>query len=109
MVHYIFCKKVACNKSTELWFNFDGKPARFLIYEFAIVTRLGCDEKSLELRSEVGQTRLRDTYIKTNTIKTSNLLNKIEKWPRGKPQVDKLKITLVYFLESTLLSSNPKK
>ena len=27
----------------------------------------------------------------------------------GKPQEDRLKIALVYFLESTLLSSNPKK
>ena len=47
--------------------------------------------------------------FKTKAIKTSDILNKIEKWPRGKPQGDKLNISLVHFLESTLLSSDPKK
>ena len=40
LVHYVLCKKAASNKSTELWFNFDGKPILFSIYEFAIVTGL---------------------------------------------------------------------
>ena len=63
----------------------------------------------MDLKSEACQTRLQDTYFKTNVIKTYNLLNKNQKWTRGKPQEDRLKIALVYFLESTLLSSNPKK
>ena len=40
LVNYVLCKIVACNKSTELWFKFDGKPARFSIYEFAIIMGL---------------------------------------------------------------------
>ncbi|KAL5541745.1 hypothetical protein UlMin_009455 [Ulmus minor] len=92
-----------------MWFNFDGKPARFSVYEFAVVTGLRCSELPVEVRSEACQNHLRDTYFKTNAIKTSDLLNKIQKWPRGKPQEDRLKIALVYFLESTLLSSDPKK
>ena len=63
----------------------------------------------MELRLEVCQTGLQDTYFKTNAIKTSNHLNKIQKWSREKPQEDRLKIALVYFLESTLLSLDPKK
>ena len=63
----------------------------------------------MELRSVACNTHFRDTYFKTNAIKTSNLINKIEKWLRGKPQGDMLKIVLVHFLESTLLSSDPKK
>ena len=47
--------------------------------------------------------------FKTNAIKTSDVLKMIQKWPRRKPQEDMLKIALVYFFESTLLSSNPKK
>ena len=109
LVHYVFCKKAACNKSTELWFNFDGKPTCFSIYEFAIVMGLHCGEKPIELRSVANNTRLRETYFKINTIKTFNLLNKIKKWPKGKPQGDMLKIALVYFLESILLSSDPNK
>ena len=63
----------------------------------------------MEVRSEACQNRLRDTYFKTNAIKTSDLLKKIQKWPRGKPKEDRLKIAMVYFLESTLLTSYPKK
>ena len=48
-------------------------------------------------------------YFKTNVIKTPDLLKKIEKGSKGKPQEARLKIALVYFLESTLLSSDPKK
>ncbi|KAL5567618.1 hypothetical protein UlMin_024193 [Ulmus minor] len=92
-----------------MWFNFDGKPARFSVYEFAVVMGLCCSELPMEVRSEACQNRLRDTYFKTNAINTSDLLNKIKKWLRGKPQEDRLKIALVYFLESTLLSSDPKK
>ncbi|KAL5575953.1 hypothetical protein UlMin_017652 [Ulmus minor] len=87
-----------------MWFNFDGKPARFSVNEFAVVTGLRCSKLPVEVRSEACQNCLRDTYFKT-----SDLLNKIQKWLRGKPQEDRLKIALVYFLESTLLSSNPKK
>ncbi|KAL5548822.1 hypothetical protein UlMin_004053 [Ulmus minor] len=92
-----------------MWFNFNGKPARFSVYKFVVVTGLRCSELPVEVRSEACQNRLRDTYFKTNAIKTSDLLNKIQKWPRGKPQEDMLKIVLVYFLESTLVSSDPKK
>ena len=91
-----------------MWFNFDGKPARFSVHEFA-VTGLHCGKLPIDLRSEACQSRFQDKYFKTNSIKTSDLLNKIQKWPRGKPQEDMLKIALVYFLESTLLSSDPKK
>ena len=36
LVHYMLCKGENCNKSSKLWFNFEGKPARFLVYEFAL-------------------------------------------------------------------------
>ena len=104
----MLCKIAASNKSIELWFNFDGKPARFSIYEFVIVTGLICSQKHLKLGSEACKTHLPDAHFKTNTIKTSDL-NKIQKWPRGKPQHDRLKIALVCFLECTLLISDPKK
>ena len=105
----MLCKKAACKKSMELWFNFDSKLTHFSIYEFVIVTGLRCGEKPVELRSEACKTCIRDTYFKTNAIKTSKILNKIEKWPRGKLHGDTLKIALVYLLEFTLLSSDPKK
>ncbi|KAL5545138.1 hypothetical protein UlMin_008922 [Ulmus minor] len=109
LVHYVLCKIVDYKKSSKLWFNFDGKPTRFSVYEFAVVTGLRCSELLVNLRLEACQSHLRDNYFKTNSIKISDLLNKIQKWPRGKPQEDRLKIALVYFLESTLLSSDPKK
>ena len=108
LVHYALCKRADCKKSKEMWFKFDGKPARFSVYEFAVVTGLRCSELLVEVRSEACQNCLRDTYFKTNAIKTSDLLNKIQKWPRGKPQEDKLKIALVYFFESTLSARTPR-
>ena len=85
LAHYALCKRADCKKSKEMWFNFDGKPAHFSVYEFAVVKGLRCSELPVEVRSEACQNHLRDTYFKTNAIKTSDLLNKIQKWQRGKP------------------------
>ena len=56
------------------------------MYKFANVTGLHCNEILVDLMSKAYQTHLQDTYFKTNAIKTFDLLNKIQKWLRGKPQ-----------------------
>ena len=85
MVHYVLYKRADCKKSSEMWFKFDGKPARFLVYEFAVMG-LRCGELPVDLRSVACQSRLWDRYFQTNAIKTSDLLNKIQKWQRGSPK-----------------------
>ena len=60
LVHYALYKRAYCKNSKEMWFNFDGKPARFSVYEFSIVKRLCCSELPVEVRSEACQNRLRD-------------------------------------------------
>ena len=106
-VHYVLTKRVVCNKTHEMWFKFE--PARLSIQEFSLVMGLGCGQIPLALREEAKQVRLSETYWKTNVIRPPDLLSKIQKWPRGMPQEDKLKIAMLYFLESMLLSSDPKK
>ena len=91
-----------------MWFNIDGKPARFSINDFALAMKLVCKKLPLSLRKKARKIRIRDTYWKTNKIKSKNLFKILQKWPRGKSQVDKLKISLLYFLETKILNSDPK-
>ena len=58
-----------CSKHRELWFLVEGKPVRFLLREFAMVTGLGCSDKfnvTGEQATEWGN-RLRDLYFDANT------------------------------------------
>ena len=49
------------------------------------------------------------TYWKTNQVRMKKLLKNLENWLKGKSEEDKLRITLLYLLEATILSSDPKK
>ena len=56
-------------KKWELWFLVEGKPARFSIHEFTIVTGLLCTSKpilTLEERVKL-KARIRDEYFKGAT------------------------------------------
>ncbi len=98
------------NKRQELWFLINGKPARFSIKEFALVTGLRCGKVPGSLRKKAKGTRIRDTYFGgTNQIYKKDLQQLLQHWPRGKPREDQGKIAILYFLEATLLSTDKKK
>ena len=51
-VHYVLMKRARTSKKQEMWFNFDGKPARFSILEFAQTTGLVCHQLSTSVQVE---------------------------------------------------------
>ncbi len=109
-----------------------GKPTRFSVDEFTIVIDLLCISKpffSLEQRLKL-KTRIWDEYFKgASQIKVDDIqkafrsicdkeeARKNKKAEKGKKKkagkekdlaTDRLKITLLYFLEGVLLSADPK-
>ena len=65
LVHFLLLRRMRTSKKKEMWFLVEGKPARFSLTEFAMVTGLHCSaipkistEQSLRLKN-----RLRDLYF----------------------------------------------
>ena len=68
-VHFLMLRRMPTKKKRELWFLVEGKPTRFSICEFAIVTGLICTSKpilALEERVKL-KARIRDEYFKSAT------------------------------------------
>ena len=66
LMHYLLLRQVECEKNHEVWFSIEGKPARFSLDEFAIVTGLNCGPflSSNEVYALKMKYRLRDDYFK---------------------------------------------
>ncbi|KAL5564622.1 hypothetical protein UlMin_027786 [Ulmus minor] len=131
-VHFLMLRRMPTMKKRELWFLVEGKPARFSIREFAIVTGLVYISKpflALEERVKL-KARIRDEYFKGATqIKLDDIQkvfwylcdkekggkNKAEKGKKKKAEkekdlaTDRVKIALLYFLEGVLLGADPKR
>ena len=68
-VHFLMLRRMPTKKKRELWFLVEGKPARFSIREFAIVTGFVCTSKpflGLEEKLKL-KARIRDEYFKGAT------------------------------------------
>ncbi|KAL5580193.1 hypothetical protein UlMin_012635 [Ulmus minor] len=123
-VHFLMLRRMPTKKKRELWFLVEGNPARFSIDEFAIVTGLVCTSKPfLALEEKVKlKDRIQDEYFKCTTqIKVDDIQKAFrslcDKEEGGKKKAekekdlttDRVKITLLYFLEGVLLSADPKR
>ncbi|CAA7052367.1 unnamed protein product [Microthlaspi erraticum] len=51
-VHYLLSRQLVTNKRFELWWLYAGKPIRYGVNEFALVTGLNCDEPPLQETSK---------------------------------------------------------
>ncbi len=75
-VHFLILRRMPTMKKRELWFLVEGKPARFSIHEFAIVTGLLCTSKPILTLEEKVKLKacIRDEYFKGATqIKLDNI------------------------------------
>ncbi|KAL5551122.1 hypothetical protein UlMin_001298 [Ulmus minor] len=86
LIHYLLLRRIKCEKKQELWFLIDGKPARFGLQEFVMVTGLNCCEK-----------RLKTIYLE-DLIQSDNTT-----------EDDRLKNSLVYVLCQVLFPADEKR
>ncbi|KAL5547292.1 hypothetical protein UlMin_006979 [Ulmus minor] len=132
-VHFLMLRHMPTMKKRELWFLVEGKPARFSIREFAIITGLVCTSKPFLALEEMVKLKARiwDEYFKGTThIKLDDIQKafrslcdkeeggggkKAEKGKKKKAEkekdlaTDRVKIALLYFLEGVLLGTDPKR
>ncbi|KAL5561683.1 hypothetical protein UlMin_031430 [Ulmus minor] len=116
---------ISTGKKRELWFLVEGKPTRFSIREFAIVTGLVCTckpflglEEKLKLKARIRDECFKGaTQIKVDDIQKAfrSLCDKEEGGKKKKAEkekdlaTDRVKIALLYFLEGVLLGADPKR
>ncbi|XP_024026804.1 uncharacterized protein LOC112093135 [Morus notabilis] len=100
--------EIETEKKHELWFMVNGKPTRFEMREFALITRLNCGE-FLEpdvLLKASKNLRLLE-HFKTQVVLVADLKKLLtENKIKGS---DKAKIAIIYLLAQVLLSGDEKK
>ncbi|XP_024030942.1 uncharacterized protein LOC112094407 [Morus notabilis] len=108
LTHYLLLRQIEIEKKYELWFMVNGKPTRFGMREFALITGLNCGKipESYVVLKASNNIRLLE-YFKAHVVLVADLKklftkNKI----KGS---DKAKIAIIYFLAQVLLSEDEKK
>lgn len=103
LIHQLVMGMIGTKKQNEVWFSIGGKPTRFSLYEFTLITGLrASEEPSLEFHI-VNNDRLVKKHFKKckKGITVYNLKEAIESCKVS--MKDKYKIGLVYILETVLL------
>ncbi|KAG2319165.1 hypothetical protein Bca52824_012378 [Brassica carinata] len=109
---YILSRQLKVEKKYEAWFRFAGKPIRFSLREFAIVTGLNCGEfpKSAKWKSKKSTSEKqywRELFGKHDDLRVSTALKML----RRKTVTDKelrIKLACSAILSSVLLATNLK-
>ncbi|KAL5569668.1 hypothetical protein UlMin_026243 [Ulmus minor] len=97
LIHYLLLCQIKCEKKQELWFLIDGKPARFGLQEFALVTWLNKNEGEAFAKRIIGEKRLKTIDLK-DLIQSDNTTDD-----------DRFKISLVYVLCQVIFRAYEKR
>ncbi|XP_060215751.1 uncharacterized protein LOC132642704 [Lycium barbarum] len=110
IVHYLLQRRVVSLKKKEVWFIIDGKPILFGMKEFAMITGLNCGKipTGKALYDEGKAKDFLDLVLNKKSSLTGNDLKEILKSDRFDAQT-KLKIAMVWFVESFLWAGDQKR
>ena len=112
-VHYMLLHSIKSNKKHEMWFMVDGKPVRFWMMEYALVTGLRCGELPGEVEEKriidsTGAKRLANKVLAGNkSIKAQELEDRLKDGEFNDSET--FKLCLVLFLHSILMASDSTK
>ncbi|KAL5552087.1 hypothetical protein UlMin_002263 [Ulmus minor] len=110
LIHYLLLRQIKCEKKQELWFLIDGKPDKFGLQEFAMVTWLNCCEiptyKERQHKKNEGEAFAK-RIIGEKRLKTIDLEYLIQS--DNTTEDDRLKISLVYVLCQVLFPADEKR
>ena len=112
-VHYMLMHSVKCKKKNEMWFVVEGKPLRFGMMEYALVTGLGCGKVPTKAEADVVRTSAGAINFCKNVLKgaksiTGKVLEKRLSTVRFS-DAEKIKVCLILFLHSILLAGDSTK
>ncbi|XP_060959251.1 uncharacterized protein LOC133029042 [Cannabis sativa] len=110
LVNQIVLRRVDCQKRHELWFLINGKPVRFSLQEFAIVSGLYTDggptPEEMELVSS--KNKLKEKYFKNMmSIKVTDVANALDSISRESKTRDRVKLCFIYLLSAFLIMPSP--
>ncbi|XP_024030084.1 uncharacterized protein LOC112094137 [Morus notabilis] len=108
LTRYLLLRQIETEKRHELWFMVNGKPIRFGMREFGLITGLNYGEISepdVVLKASKNIRLLE--HIKAHVVLAADLKKLLtENKIKGS---DKAKIAIIYFLAQVLLSGDEKK
>ncbi|KAF4369408.1 hypothetical protein G4B88_029464 [Cannabis sativa] len=110
LVNQIVLRRVDCQKRHELWFLINGKPVRFSLQEFAIVSGFYTDggptPEEMELVSS--KNKLKEKYFKNMmSIKVTDVANALDSISRESKTRDRVKLCFIYLLSAFLIMPSP--
>ncbi|KAF4404191.1 hypothetical protein G4B88_014647 [Cannabis sativa] len=110
LVNQIVLRRVDCQKRHELWFLINGKPVRFSLQEFAIVSGLYTDggptPEEMELVSS--KNKLKEKYFKNiMSIKVTDVANALDSISRESKTRERVKLCFIYLLSAFLIMPSP--
>ncbi|RID46158.1 hypothetical protein BRARA_I02839 [Brassica rapa] len=109
---YILSRQLKVEKKHEAWFRFAGKPIRFSLREFAIVTGLNCGEypKSSVVRSKKNKNvkpYWPELFGKSEDLRVSTALKMLRRKTVTEKEV-RIKLACLAIVSSVLLATNLK-
>ncbi|XP_062085067.1 uncharacterized protein LOC133791164 [Humulus lupulus] len=106
--HQIIARRINCQKKHELWFLINGKPVRFSIQEFAIVSGLYTSGELTpkELNVVSSNNNLKNKYFNDRSIKIEDVANVLDNIPKDERTKDRVKLCFIYLLSAFLLNSS---
>ena len=112
LVHYLLQRKIKTSKQRELWFAIGGKPLRFSMKEFALVSGLktGALPSRTELERVTEDHHLMDELFGEGVRVTLDMIrNEFLNVPSEARSRKKVRLAFVYLLVGFLMAQDPKK
>ncbi|GMN58449.1 hypothetical protein TIFTF001_027543 [Ficus carica] len=113
LAHNLLLKKTLCQKDHEVWFLIEGKPLRFSLNEFVLISGLymGGGLSEDEIKSQEENDELKNKYWPTKKgVLLADVAKKLKKLSVTKVRTnDRVKLAFLYMVAGLLMSSDSKK
>ena len=80
LAHHIILKRVSCEKQNEVWFLVEGKPLRFSLNEFVLISGLNTSDgtNATEIEKVMQNSRLQKKYFNNGPIKLKDIVRVLD-------------------------------
>ncbi|GMN54912.1 hypothetical protein TIFTF001_024019 [Ficus carica] len=113
LAHNLLLRKTVCQKDHEVWFLIEGKPLRFSLNEFVLISGLymGGGPSEDEIKAQEEHNELKNKYWPTKkSVLLVDVAKKLKELSITNDRTnDKLKLAFLYMVAGFLTSSDSKK
>lgn len=113
LMHHLLLRRMECQKEHEVWFSAEGKPLRFSLNEFALITGLytsgGPSQEEIKSH-EVEEILMNKYWPGANGVTVDDVAKKLEELSKKKVKSkDRVRLAFVYMIAGFLMAGDPRK